>query len=1029
MSQRLFENEPLNDFRRKGVNGKHIEDGKVIAILERETDITTYTVPNEPYLQYLNLSDNENLTEVIFTAPLPELVHLDFSDSNVEKIVFEKGFHNLEWLDISRNGLTSIEFKGNMPLLNYLDLSGNKLDEFSLPTIFPKMEYLYLIDSEPSNLPKEVYVDKKNCWEDVRNYLKASLLSGDVINNEAKFIFFGNGRAGKTTLSHQLRKGVFDKTIEYTHGILVNDWKIPSNEFSDELWSKVNSEIEKYAASKGEVLEAPDDIHLNVWDFGGQEYFHATHRLFLNNNVMYTVVWEKATNQQDDKGNYPVPYWEKNINHYASNNHILYVQNKEEGDAIINHKNGRYKVRNRVESKQATIGVYDLDVETLKEGILKELPKLEYLGTPIAKIYNDIRTELKRIAGEKKFLSFSEYRDLCQKMDETDEQIMQNESDLKSVTEFLHETGSLVCYRYKKEKIGKELDDYVFINPGWVTNTIYQILDEKTEKNGGEFSKTHVVKVLKENNNEVINSNLWIDLMKEFELIFEKEDKPENFIVPQYLPKGCNDLSEKAMSNLNDELPFLIILKYPEFLPRSILSRFICRFGNLAKDYYWKYGIVVHAEGEKALVQVDYSKKEIIIRTKENCSPLALDMFYTIKGIDDFSKLEVSLSNPIVPEEVFGSVNYHKLSLQIEKGRKYLEWNNREFAVNNFLGLFNRNTIYHEKFSHKNLPKIENESSMIDAIRILVGQNRIEEIFKLFEKELKNENLNSAKRIESQWKELKRQKMMGLISFSDETIRRNNIVDSLMNFATSIEENKGDEPEIIENTLKGNRSNKNNNIRSGKGWEIREYPRLETNIIEVEMAANARNEIDLNSLDEKIKILFLAATPMDAGQINPGSESRFKDLIRYFDEENKFTFTEEHGVSSEQFQNFLVSQEPHIVHYGGHGETEGIVLEDEDLDGDVLAAILENSDNTQIVVLNACYSLEIAKEVAKHIPYVIGTQDAIDDSAATAFARGFYTGLVSGRSVEKAFKNGLISIKRKKLPDADVLVLVKGIKS
>ena len=160
-----------------------------------------------------------------------------------------------------------------------------------------------------------------------------------------------------------------------------------------------------------------------------------------------------------------------------------------------------------------------------------------------------------------------------------------------------------------------------------------------------------------------------------------------------------------------------------------------------------------------------------------------------------------------------------------------------------------------------------------------------------------------------------------------------------------------------------------------------------------------------------------------------GAFSRFKDLIRYFDEENKFTFTEEHGVTSEQFQNFLVSQEPHIVHYGGHGETEGIVLEDEDLEGDVLAAILENSDNTQIVVLNACYSLEIAKEVAKHIPYVIGTQDAIDDSAATAFARGFYTGLVSGRSVEKAFKNGLISIKRKKLPDADVLVLVKGIKN
>ena len=211
--------------------------------------------------------------------------------------------------------------------------------------------------------------------------------------------------------------------------------------------------------------------------------------------------------------------------------------------------------------------------------------------------------------------------------------------------------------------------------------------------------------------------------------------------------------------------------------------------------------------------------------------------------------------------------------------------------------------------------------------------------------------------------------------------------------------------------------------------ELPKYPRLETNIVEVEMDSDARSIVDLKSIDEQIKILFLAASPMDAGQINTGSESRFKDLLKYFDEENRFTFAEEHGISSEQFQNFLVTKDPHIVHYGGHGETEGIVLEDEDLEGDVLAAILENSDNTQIVVLNACYSLEIAKEVARHIPFVIGTQDAIDDSTATAFARGFYTGLVAGKSVDKAFKNGLINIRRKKLPDEDVLVLVKGIQN
>ena len=58
---------------------------------------------------------------------------------------------------------------------------------------------------------------------------------------------------------------------------------------------------------------------------------------------------------------------------------------------------------------------------------------------------------------------------------------------------------------------------------------------------------------------------------------------------------------------------------------------------------------------------------------------------------------------------------------------------------------------------------------------------------------------------------------------------------------------------------------------------------------------------------------------------------------------------------------------------------------------------------------------------------MIGTQDKIDDRTAIAFAKGFYIGIVAGISIEKAFKSGLIAIEDEKLPDADVLVLVKGV--
>ena len=135
---------------------------------------------------------------------------------------------------------------------------------------------------------------------------------------------------------------------------------------------------------------------------------------------------------------------------------------------------------------------------------------------------------------------------------------------------------------------------------------------------------------------------------------------------------------------------------------------------------------------------------------------------------------------------------------------------------------------------------------------------------------------------------------------------------------------------------------------------------------------------------------------------------------------------EEHGVTIEAFKNFVLFENPNIVHYGGHGSTNGVVLEDRELSASILSGIFQLSDQTQCVLLNACRTLETAKILAQHIPYVIGTQDVINDRTAVAFARGFYMGLVANKTIEEAFKSGLLTVKMESLPDADVLVLVKG---
>ena len=206
----------------------------------------------------------------------------------------------------------------------------------------------------------------------------------------------------------------------------------------------------------------------------------------------------------------------------------------------------------------------------------------------------------------------------------------------------------------------------------------------------GEFDKKRVVSVLEAEQNTLLDANLWIDLMKEFELVFSKKDSDDQFSAPQYLPPTCKDLSEKAFNNLLDRLPQRLVLHYPDFLPRSLIPRFICRYGNLAKDEYWKYGIVFHKNGEEVCVVCDYDKQDIAIRSAARFSTLTLELLETLRNIDDSASLEIAVSEEHDAVQLIGPVPFVKLQEYCSKGREYVEWGSKEFDMRHFKGLFGR---------------------------------------------------------------------------------------------------------------------------------------------------------------------------------------------------------------------------------------------------------------------------------------------------------------------------------------------------
>jgi hypothetical protein len=276
-------------------------------------------------------------------------------------------------------------------------------------------------------------------------------------------------------------------------------------------------------------INTPGSFQIHLWDFGGQEYYHATHRLFMSNNILYLLMWETATNHQYEsekqgKFDYPVTYWQKNINHFSPQNITLYVQNKVKKHADRTDDR-HYKIEWRDKNDQKSIRRFEYDIEVLKEGILEHLTNFSYLGELSPKVYDDISQGLRKV--KRQYISYADYKKLCEANDSTPSRIMQDDAQKETLIRFLDETGAVVCFRFRKGIETATLKEYVFTDPVWLTKIIYKIL----EKGKTEFDQQHVEEIVL---NDGLDAAIWIEIMKQFELIFEIERKIEKkYVVPQ----------------------------------------------------------------------------------------------------------------------------------------------------------------------------------------------------------------------------------------------------------------------------------------------------------------------------------------------------------------------------------------------------------------------------------------------------------------------------------------------------------------
>jgi uncharacterized repeat protein (TIGR01451 family) len=169
-----------------------------------------------------------------------------------------------------------------------------------------------------------------------------------------------------------------------------------------------------------------------------------------------------------------------------------------------------------------------------------------------------------------------------------------------------------------------------------------------------------------------------------------------------------------------------------------------------------------------------------------------------------------------------------------------------------------------------------------------------------------------------------------------------------------------------------------------------------------------------------VKVLILGANPPDTEPLRIDSEIReIQETIRAGKDRDNIEVGVRLAVRPEDISQALLDEEPRLVHFTGHGGGPHQSFAAES--GYGLAHVIPVDGlvglfgffgkSVECVVVNACDTELLARELSAVIPYVIGMRQPVRDRSAIRFSSGFYRALAAGKSIEDAFQLGVIELK------------------
>ena len=512
-------------------------------------------------LTKLSVAENDLVSDISPLAQLPAISHLNASETSVSDLSpFAK------------------QVLSGWPVRWDRYAGGNGLFVEECPLVRPTVE---IANQGP---------------EAVRNYFREIETQGVDRLYEAKVLILGGGGAGKTSLLRRLYQ---------------TDQPLPTE---DQTTRGIDIHRQDFTADNGKPFR------LNVWDFGGQQIYHATHQFFLTKSSLYILVDDT---RKDDKSIHDeaFKFWLEVVETLSDSSPLLIFQNEKGGRSKSIDEPG---IKGRFPNFQQKFAgnLDDPDSATkIRQAIEYFVQQLPHVGDEVPAKWIPIRQAVEEVAQQKPFITQEEYFQIYSRHLEFDR------TKALHLSRYLHDLG--VFLHFQDDPL---LRKTVILQNQWATEAVFRILDDELVKQQrGRFSQADCERIWLDSQYADMHAEL-LGLMVKFELCYPLGGAGEFKSVVGNASRGsdvaygeCRWLAPQLLSPSKPQeldkwaAPSDLVVSFRyTFLPRGLVSRLMVRQHRFAKqlDLSWAHGAFFEHDGTAVLVEETTKGNEIEIRAR-----------------------------------------------------------------------------------------------------------------------------------------------------------------------------------------------------------------------------------------------------------------------------------------------------------------------------------------------------------------------------------------------------------------------------